>query len=214
MKGSTPTKTISRSSATKTRRRTVRKNNIKITSVSQEKHFWQKKTFKLLSRITLGLSIIFFIVFFNMLLMRMFPVAKQKTLGAATTKIPIEITITAVGIDLPIIPAEFANGTFQTTTQGASYLTSSPIPGTKGNSIIYAHNWWNLFASLPKVKSGEKITILFSNKTKQVFTIIKTQTVSAYATSILQPTENNQLTLFTCANFLDADRFVVIATAD
>jgi LPXTG-site transpeptidase (sortase) family protein len=68
-----------------------------------------------------------------------------------------------------------------------------------------------LFGSLPKVKKGEKITIIFSDKTQQSFTITQTKIVSAYATGILQPTENRQLTIFTCANFLDADRFVVIA---
>jgi LPXTG-site transpeptidase (sortase) family protein len=191
--------------------RRVSRSVVKKRNVTKSKPSLQKQQVKLLAKICLCGGIICFIILFNMIIMRIFPVTKQKTLGIATTKTPVEISIKDVGIDLPILPAQFLNGTFQTTTQGVSYLSSSAIPGDKGNTIMYAHNWLNLFGSLPKVKVGEKIIIIFSDKTKQTFTITKTEKVSAYATGILQPTENRQLTLFTCANFLDADRFVVIA---
>src|ERR1035437_6441512 len=72
---------------------------------------------------------------------------------------PVEIIIKDVHIDVPIFPSRITNNTWETTTNGASYLTSSPIPGEIGNSIIYGHNWTNIFGPLVYVKPGEKIQI-------------------------------------------------------
>src|SRR5258708_18555532 len=52
---------------------------------------------------------------------------------------PVRIILADEHIDLPIIPAHLTNRNWQTTDNDASYLLSSPIPGTRGNSIIYAH---------------------------------------------------------------------------
>src|SRR6266702_1708208 len=49
---------------------------------------------------------------------------------------PSEITIPKEHIHLPILPAILNQGVWETTTQGASYLKTSPIPGEDGNSII------------------------------------------------------------------------------
>lgn len=174
-----------------------------------------KTIFTLIAKGTLVLGIICFLAVFNMVLLRTFPVAKpviQQT--AAAQRTPAEIIIRDAHIDLPIVTATLNKGIFETTDKGASYLTSSPLPGAKGNSIIYAHNWWNLFGNLPKLQKGENISVLYTDKSQQTFTIAETKTVTAHDISILNPTTNNQLTLFTCANFLDADRFVVIAIAD
>lgn len=127
---------------------------------------------------------------------------------------PAEIIVKDVNIDLPIFAATYTNNIFETTTKGASYLVNSAIPGEIGNTVIYAHNWWNLFGNLVHVKKGEKIVIVFTDKTTKTFTVQNTFTVPAKQVSILNPTAYAQLTLFTCTDFLDADRFVVIAKAD
>ena len=170
---------------------------------------------KLGSRFFLTVAVFAFIIFFNLFLIRTFPVAKKETLGAADAKHiqPSEIIIKDLGIDLPVYPASFKNGSFDTTTQGASYLISSPLPGGTGNSVIYAHNWSNLFGNLYNVHTGEKVEIIFSDKSHKTFTVASTQTVHANQVSILNVTNDKRLTLFTCANFLDADRFVVTAIA-
>jgi LPXTG-site transpeptidase (sortase) family protein len=174
-----------------------------------------KHIVSILAKFTLGLGIICFLVVFNMLMIRTFPIPKpiiQQSIAAQPT--PIEVIILDANIDVPIVPATITQGVFATTDKGASFLTSSPLPGEKGNSIIYAHNWMNLFGNLNKVKKGEYIEIVFSDKRQKKFTITGTKTVTAHEISILQPTNDKRLTLFTCANFLDADRFVVEALAD
>src|SRR5882757_2741395 len=67
-----------------------------------------------------------------------------KSINANNKDLPTEITIKDLGINTPIYPAKVTNQHWQTTDAGASYLTTSPLPGTKGNSIIYAHNWRSL----------------------------------------------------------------------
>src|SRR5437763_330982 len=57
---------------------------------------------------------------------------------------PNRLTISSVNIDLPILPAGIHNGAWETTTDGVSYLTASPLPGEVGNSILYGHNWQSL----------------------------------------------------------------------
>src|SRR5256885_1576790 len=61
---------------------------------------------------------------------------------------PKRIIISDLGIDLALVPSRVENNKWETTTDGASYLVSSPIPGDEGNSIIYAHNWTSLFGNL------------------------------------------------------------------
>lgn len=209
MKRPTPVK---KSTPVKTRRKSKKPVSEPVIIAAPKLEKKKKNIFGLYAKIALWLGIICFLVVINILVMRTFPVAKPVNFAASAKKIPAEIIIKDANIDLPVFPAVFANGTFETTSKGASYLTSTPISGDFGNSVIYAHNWPNLFGNLTKVQQGEKITIVFSNKTQKQFIVSKTETVSAYKTGILQSYEDTRLTIFTCTNFLDADRFVVTAT--
>src|SRR5690242_12266251 len=64
-----------------------------------------------------------------------------------TKSLPVRISIPSLTIDLPIFPSVIKNSVWQTTNDGASYLVASPIPGTIGNSIIYAHDFASLFGN-------------------------------------------------------------------
>lgn len=127
-------------------------------------------------------------------------------------ELPKRISIQSVGIDLPIQPSRITNGIWQTTTTGASYIQSSPIPGEVGNSIMYGHNWANLFGPLVKTKPGDKIVIEYMNGSKKEFTVKSTQTVSSQDSSVLTSTQDKRLTLYTCSGWFDEKRFVVTAT--
>src|SRR5947208_1106964 len=74
---------------------------------------------------------------------------------------PNRITISDLGIDLPVYQATIVNNSWPTTDSGASYLTSSPLPGNTGNSVIYAHNWVSLFGNLRNAKVGEKVVVIY-----------------------------------------------------
>lgn len=124
---------------------------------------------------------------------------------------PIRLEIKDLGINLPIVPANRNEKYWETTSEGVSYLTSSPIPGQIGNSIFYGHNWASLLGKLTKAKPGQNITIYYEDGSVKVFPIKYTQTVKPNQTEILGNTEDKRITLYTCSGFLDRERFVVTA---
>src|SRR3989344_1552621 len=116
---------------------------------------------------------------------------------------PKEVTIKNLGIRLLVYPARIKDNKWEATTKGVSYLVTSPVPGDRGNSIIYGHNWSNLLGKLPKIKPGEKIEVLFDNNKKRTFIVENTSVVSPDQTSVLEGTSDKRITLYTCTGFLD-----------
>jgi LPXTG-site transpeptidase (sortase) family protein len=128
-----------------------------------------------------------------------------------TKVLPVRITIHSVHIDLPISPAAITHGTWPTTNDGASYLVSSPVPGEKGNSIIYAHDFASLFGNLPSVHKGDVIEIQLANKSIKKFVIQNTSVVSPDNTKVLSSSTDARVTLYTCTGWFDSKRFVAVA---
>jgi LPXTG-site transpeptidase (sortase) family protein len=135
----------------------------------------------------------------------------DKTSSVNTKGLPTRITIKELGINLPIIPAEIRNNQWDVTADGASYLTSSHLPGTDGNSIIYAHNWASLFGNLVNAKQGDVVEIAFADKSVKKFVIESTATVSPNESKFLAPSQDKRITLYTCTGWLDSKRFIVVA---
>lgn len=129
-------------------------------------------------------------------------------------RLPVRITIQSAHIDIPIFPEKIANGIWQTTDNGAAYLATSPIPGTVGNSIIYAHDFASLFGNLVTLRPGEEVTIQFSDRSIEKFTVMDTSIVSPSQSSILAPTKDRRITLYTCTGWFDSRRFVAVAVLD
>ncbi len=124
---------------------------------------------------------------------------------------PVRITIRDLGIDLPIFPAKVVKSEWQTTTKGASYLLSSPIPGNTGNSIIYAHDWASLFGPLVNIRPDMDIDVEYEDKTRKKFIVQYTSVVPYTQSSILAPSKDKRITLYTCTGFLDSQRMVAVA---
>jgi len=123
---------------------------------------------------------------------------------------PIGIRIPRVGIALPVKSSNITNGQWEAIIDGVSYLSNSPVPGTTGNSILYGHNWANLLGPLVSVRPKDMIEIVYSDNSKKVFEVEYTVTVSPDETSILLPSKDKRITLYTCTGFLDSKRFVVV----
>lgn len=119
--------------------------------------------------------------------------------------------IPSLNMDLEIIPSKITNNIWEATSQGVSYLASSPIPGEKGNSILYGHNWTSLLGNLTKIKPGAEINITLKDKEKKTFIVEYVSVVGPNDTQILTNTDDARITLYTCTGFLDSKRFVVTA---
>ena len=128
----------------------------------------------------------------------------------ATRPFPIHITIGAT-ISLPVVEAGKADGTWAISQTSANHVRESAVPGTPGNSIIYAHNAFNLFGRLDKVVVGDEVAIRTTDGELHRYTVKSTQWVTPGHTELLAPTTAETLTLYTCGGVLDSLRIVVRA---
>ena len=124
---------------------------------------------------------------------------------------PLRLEILDSGIDLPIVSTKSSEKNWETTDKGVTYLTTSPVPGQLGNSILYGHNWSNLLGNLKKVKPGQIITVTYSDFSKKQFEVKYKMEVSPDDISILDNTADSRITLYTCSGFFDSKRLVVVA---
>jgi len=125
--------------------------------------------------------------------------------------LPKRIVIEKAGIDLPVFAGEIVKGKWTVVANGANHWRESAKLGEKGNVVIYGHNWKNLFGPIQGLKEGDEIQAWGENDQVFNYTITKTMSVKPTAVEIVLPTEEPQLTLYTCIGFLDKERFVVIA---
>ncbi len=126
-------------------------------------------------------------------------------------KLPTKVTINSVGIDIPVYETGMKGNVPATIENGASYFNQSPLPGEKGNSIIYAHNWSNLFGPLVSVKPGDEVEVTYADGSKKKFAIEYVSVVEPSESTIIAPSKDSRITLYTCTGFLDSKRFVAVA---
>ena len=137
-----------------------------------------------------------------------------KVVTAKEKSLPQRIIISDLHVNLPVVPSKITNNVWETNNNGASYLISSPLPGEKGNSIIYAHNWASLFGNLVSAKPGQKVEVVYADGSHKNFYIEYTSTVSPSEASILAPSKDQRITLYTCTGWFDTHRFVAVAVLD
>ncbi len=125
--------------------------------------------------------------------------------------IPKTLIIPIINKQLNIYPGVVTDDKWGTTESGVSFLATSPVPGSLGNSILYGHNWNTILGNLNKVKPGEEIIIEFSNNERKVFVVENTAVVNPTQVSVIENTTDTRLTLYTCTGFLDSKRLVVVA---
>jgi len=124
---------------------------------------------------------------------------------------PQAIIIPKSKIDLPVQATRIENKKWPTSEIGVSYLENSGKFGFSGNHVFYGHNWKNLLGNLDKTKVGDEIIIKSSQSKLYTFRVKYVGVVESGDVSILQDTQKERLTLYTCTGFLDSKRLVVIA---
>ncbi|MBI4008655.1 sortase [Candidatus Roizmanbacteria bacterium] len=125
---------------------------------------------------------------------------------------PSRIVIKKVNIDLPLFPAKIVGQRWDLTNKGASWLDFSPIPGDRGNSILYGHNWTNLLGNLIFVRPGAEIEIFYKDGSHKIFIVDGTATVNPDNVSVLSQTNDSRITIYTCTGLFDQKRYIVAAS--
>lgn len=124
---------------------------------------------------------------------------------------PVKLTIASAGISLPIVPVEVTSSGWETTEKGIGYLTSSPLPGQKGNSVMYGHNWSSILGNLYKTRIGDVINVSYPNGKTVSFIVAYISIVSPDQIHNVGQTSDTRITVYTCAGFFDEKRLVVTA---
>lgn len=171
---------------------------------------------QLISKLLIFLGIGFILFFGYLVYLRYSPhpltfEGQPRTITTLNYETPERLIIPSISVDAPIVPSLIRDNRWETTSKGVSYLASSPVPGDHGNSVIYGHNWKSILGDLPKVKPGQRVTVVWNDKKRKEFIIEYTATVSPDQTYIIDSTDDTRLTIYTCVGFLDSKRFVVVA---
>jgi len=138
---------------------------------------------------------------------------------AAATIGPIpdgyRVQLPRLGIDLPIAEGDVERDVVvqQTPENFAFHFPGTAIPGTVGNSYLYAHARRGMFLSLWNARVGDQVTITTPGGGELKFVVTEVHPrVPPADTSWIQPSGDERLTLQTSTGPNREDpRFVVIA---
>jgi len=105
-----------------------------------------------------------------------------------------------------------------TVNKGVWRFPKAASPGQIGNTVFIGHRFTykgpSVFAHLDLVKGGDNITLIW-NGLKYSYTVSETKLVSPSDTSIIQPTKDKRITIYTCAPMWSTKyRLAVIAQED
>lgn len=151
------------------------------------------------------------------------PAASAGSTAAASTPEPTmgpipdgyRIRVPRLGIDLPIAEGNLYRDTVQQQTPEnfAFHFPGTAIPGTVGNSYLYAHARRGMFLSLWNAAVGDEVTITTPAGAELKFKVTEIPgRVPPEDVSWLQPSSDERLTLQTSTGPNPGDpRFVVIA---
>jgi LPXTG-site transpeptidase (sortase) family protein len=129
----------------------------------------------------------------------------------ASASATLRIAIPSLNLDIPVYEAKIQGTHWEYSTIGISHLSGTPWAGQSGNAVYYGHNWPNLLGNLHQIKIGDKLVITPSVGPNMTLTVTAKEIVSPDQISVIAPTIDSRLTLFTCIGFLDRQRLVVIA---
>ncbi len=137
------------------------------------------------------------------------PPSTSPTPGAAAAVRANRITISRLGIDLPIVEGDGID----TPIGKAAHYPGTAWPGGGSNIYLYAHARTGMFIGLWKARAGDRVDLRLVDGTTREYVVTKVLAkVSWNALQYLDPTPSEQLTLQTCtSNTPTAPRFIVVA---
>jgi LPXTG-site transpeptidase (sortase) family protein len=130
---------------------------------------------------------------------------------SSTYSTPTFINIPTTKIALPIDETAVSHGFWDVNDESASYLSTSSVPGEKGNTVIYAKNTPDGFSKLTSLQKGDIIIVDTKDGLMHEYEVTITEIVSPTNSDLINTTDKEVLTLYTSYGFGDLKRFVVRA---
>lgn len=135
------------------------------------------------------------------------------SVNAIQSEEPKHIYIPSAAISLPVQTAAIAYNTWEVSDTTASFGAGSSLPGTVGNTVVFAHAREGLFGNLPQVKVGDLI-YLFTDHDWYYYRVTDRMIVAPTQTGVIQNSNGAELTLFTCTGPGDSHRLVLKAVLE
>ncbi|HET7098833.1 MAG TPA: sortase [Patescibacteria group bacterium] len=119
--------------------------------------------------------------------------------------------IPSIGIDLPIDIGTIKDGVWQISYSNATFLDSSARPVSGSNTVIYGHNKKAIFGNLPYLSIGQKIFIKTQDGVVHSYVAYQKDFVGSDRVDLINPTNKEELTIYTCWGLFDQNRAVIKA---
>ncbi len=124
--------------------------------------------------------------------------------------LPVHISVGNL-VDIPIESFLVEDDSLPVSDIKATFTLNSSKPGEAGNTIIYGHNSNQIFGRMRLLKGGERVVITTDDDQQHEYYVVDVQEYSLDQIDPLHPTNEEILTLYTCAGFFDSKRLVVQA---
>lgn len=156
--------------------------------------------------------------------------------GQESENIPTNIVIPALSIDLEVKKSKIIGGFWEVFPDTAGWGEGSGLPGENGNQVIFAHAREGLFLPLKKVSLGMRIYVMNESEVSlstlppnvasafqdngqenirtsswYTYEVVEIKEVYPNQTEVIEPTDDETLTLYTCSGFADSKRLIVVA---
>lgn len=126
-------------------------------------------------------------------------------------KQPNKIVISSLGVDLPVEISTINDGIWEVSDEAVSFLDRSAKPGEGGNIVLYGHNKRHILGTLPNIRVGDVIEVYDEDGKEYKYQVENTFIVTPDDVSVVQPTDHEVLTVYTCVGPFDSKRFIVKA---
>jgi LPXTG-site transpeptidase (sortase) family protein len=124
---------------------------------------------------------------------------------------PVSIYFPAIQQKISLIEGQIRNGIWQIDNNHALHLSISGNPGQGNNIIIYGHNTNRIFGLIHLVKIKDYIQITTQNEQVYNYIVTNILTVSPNQIDLIDPTNHELLTVYTCTGMFDSQRLVIQA---
>ena len=116
-----------------------------------------------------------------------------------------------IDLDLKVEESTVKNGKWEVSKNGVSHFKNSAFPGGNGNIVIYGHNKKNILGSLDFLQKGDEISLITEGDAEFKYKVRSIETVSPEKVEVINPTNFEILTIYTCTGLFDSKRLVVKA---
>lgn len=124
---------------------------------------------------------------------------------------PKQLIIPNLKMSLEIEEGGVEKGVWKISQIGVSHLKTSSNPSEIGNIVLYGHNWPALLDKIRQLGKGDEVLLVSADGKVYRYKIEQILIVKPTDVWILDRTDEELLTIYTCTGFLDSKRFVVRA---